>query len=162
MVLSDRESSYAPIPRFSERSSSCHFWNNSLLNATFETISFNDVDNFSHNSYKFCCYRRFKAAFLVVFKTLNWQSTVLPQWQWVNCRNGDGYNQQGIQHADQGAGIALWLERRTRGRKLPDSSPRWSGRIFFSFFFFPLPSSPGWILCDDCCFGIRSTPVLPQ
>ena len=32
-----------------------------------------------------------------------------------------------------GAGIAQWLERRTRDRKVAGSNPRWSGgRIFFS------------------------------
>ena len=32
-----------------------------------------------------------------------------------------------------GVGIAQWLERRTRDRKVPGSSPGWSGwRIFFS------------------------------
>ena len=52
-----------------------------------------------------------------------------------------------------GAGIAQWLERRTRDWKVAGSNPCWNGgRIFFSrvdFLCWPL-------------FGIRSTPVLPQ
>ena len=52
-----------------------------------------------------------------------------------------------------GAGIAQWLERRTRDRKVPGSSPcRSGGRI----------SSPGSPFCADSYFGIHSTPVLPQ
>ena len=35
--------------------------------------------------------------------------------------------------APEGAGIAQWLERRTRDRKVAGSDPCWSGgRIFFS------------------------------
>ena len=46
-----------------------------------------------------------------------------------------------------GAGIAQWLECRTRDRKVVGSNPCWSsGRIF----------------CADSYFGIHSTPVLPQ
>ena len=52
-----------------------------------------------------------------------------------------------------GAGIAQWLERRTRDRKVADSNPCWSGGII---------SSPGSTFWADSYFGIRSTPVLPQ
>ena len=50
-------------------------------------------------------------------------------------------------------GIACWLERRTRDRKVSSSNPGRSGlRIFFSRVNFV------------CCllFGVRSTPMLPQ
>ena len=53
----------------------------------------------------------------------------------------------------QGAGVACWLERQTRDRKVASSNPgRSGGRIFFSRVKFV------------CCllFGVRSTPVLPQ
>ena len=51
-----------------------------------------------------------------------------------------------------GAGMAQWLERQTRDRKVVGSNPcRNSGRIFFSRVNF---------LCSY--FGIRSTPVLPR
>ena len=37
----------------------------------------------------------------------------------------------------RGAGIAQWLERRTRDRKVAGSNPSWSGgRIFFSWVSF--------------------------
>ena len=50
------------------------------------------------------------------------------------------------------AGMAQWLERRTRDWKVAGSNPcRSGGRIFFSRVDF---------LCSY--FGIRSTPVLPQ
>ena len=50
-----------------------------------------------------------------------------------------------------GAGIAQWLERRTRDRKVSGSNPcRGGGRIFFSSVNFLC-----WLY-----FGIRSTPVL--
>ena len=50
-------------------------------------------------------------------------------------------------------GIAQWLERRTRDRKVAGLNPCWSGgRIFFS----------GSTFCADSYFGICSTPVLPQ
>ena len=54
----------------------------------------------------------------------------------------------------RGAGIACWLERRTRDRKVASSNPGRSGgrRIFFSRVDFVC-----WLL-----FGVRSTPVLPQ
>ena len=51
------------------------------------------------------------------------------------------------------AGIACWLERRTRDRKVASSNPgRSGGRIFFSRVDFV------------CCllFDVRSSPVLPQ
>ena len=52
-----------------------------------------------------------------------------------------------------GAGIAWWLERRTRDPKVASSNPgRSGGRIFFSWVNFVC-----WLL-----FGVRSTPVLPQ
>ena len=42
-------------------------------------------------------------------------------------------HRQGSSHLLQGEGIAQWLERRTRGQKVPGSSPgRSGGRIFFS------------------------------
>ena len=50
-------------------------------------------------------------------------------------------------------GIACWLVRRTRDRKVASSNPGWSGvRLFFSRVNFVC-----WLL-----FGVRSTPVLPQ
>ena len=53
----------------------------------------------------------------------------------------------------QGAGIACWLERRTRDPKVVSSNPGMSvGRIFFSRVNF---------VCL-LLFGVRSTPVLPQ
>ena len=53
----------------------------------------------------------------------------------------------------RGAGIAQWLERRTRDWKVAGSNPCWNGgRIFFSRVDF----------CADSYFGIRSTPVLPH
>ena len=53
----------------------------------------------------------------------------------------------------RGAGIACWLERRTRDRKVASSNPgRSGGRSFFSRVNFVC-----WLL-----FGVRSTPVLPQ
>ena len=52
-----------------------------------------------------------------------------------------------------GAGIACWLERRIRDRKVVSSNPgRSGGRIFFSRVNF---------VCR-LLFGVRSTPVLPQ
>ena len=45
-----------------------------------------------------------------------------------------------------GAGIAQWLERRTRDRKVA------AGEF----------SSPGSTFCADSYFGICSTPVFPQ
>ena len=51
------------------------------------------------------------------------------------------------------AGIACWLECRTRDRKVTSSNPgRSGGRIFFSKVDFV------------CCllFGVRGTPMLPQ
>ena len=52
-----------------------------------------------------------------------------------------------------GAGIACWLERLTRDRKVASSNPgRIGGRIFF-----PRVNFVCWLL-----FGVRSTPVLPQ
>ena len=51
-----------------------------------------------------------------------------------------------------GAGVACWLERRTRDRKVASSNPgRSGGRILFS-----------GQLCVLTLFGVRSTPVLPQ
>ena len=51
------------------------------------------------------------------------------------------------------AGIACWLERRTRDRKVASSNPgRSGGRILFSRINFVC-----WLL-----FGVRSTPMLPQ
>ena len=51
------------------------------------------------------------------------------------------------------AGIARWLERWTRDRKVASSNPgRSGGRIFFSRVIFVC-----WLL-----FGVRSNPVLPQ
>ena len=64
----------------------------------------------------------------------------------------------------EGAGIAQWLERRTRDRKVPGSSSRRSGgRIFFSgvnFFcwlvfrypFYPrvTANDPGHSICQKC------------
>ena len=51
------------------------------------------------------------------------------------------------------AGIACWLERRTRNRKVASSNPgRSGGRIFFSGVTFVC-----WLL-----FAVRSTPVLLQ
>ena len=53
----------------------------------------------------------------------------------------------------QGAGIAQWLERRTRDRKFAGSNPcRSAGRFFLSWVSF----------CAHSYFGIRSTLVLPQ
>ena len=49
------------------------------------------------------------------------------------------------------AGIAQWLERRTRDRKVAGSKSLLERREF---------SSPGSTFCAD--IGIRSTPVLPQ
>ena len=50
----------------------------------------------------------------------------------------------------RGTGVALWVERQTRDRKVAGSNPCWSGgRIFFS---------PGSTFCADSDFGIRSTP----
>ena len=52
-----------------------------------------------------------------------------------------------------GSGIACWLERRSRDRKVASSNPgRRSGRIFFSRVNFVC-----WLL-----FGVCSTPELPQ
>ena len=52
-----------------------------------------------------------------------------------------------------GAGIACWLKRRTRDRKVSSSKPgRSGGRIFFSRVNF---------VCR-LLFGVRSTPVSPQ
>ena len=52
-----------------------------------------------------------------------------------------------------GAGIACWLERRTRDGKVASSNPGLNdGRIFFSRVKF---------VCR-LLFGVRSTPVLPQ
>ena len=48
-----------------------------------------------------------------------------------------------------GAGIAQWLERRTRDRKVPAGA---AGEV----------SSPGSAFCADSYFGIRSTPVVSQ
>ena len=47
------------------------------------------------------------------------------------------------------AGIAQWLGRRTRDRKVAGSSPDSSGRVEFP--------SPGSAFCADSYFGIRST-----
>ena len=55
-----------------------------------------------------------------------------------------------------GAGIALWLERRTRDRTVAGSSP---GRSGGSFFFFSTTRST---FCADSYFGIYFTPMLPQ
>ena len=52
-----------------------------------------------------------------------------------------------------GAGIAQWLERRSRDSKVAGWKPCGSGGKF---------SSPGSTFCADSYFGIRSTPVLPQ
>ena len=52
-----------------------------------------------------------------------------------------------------GAGIAQWIERRTRDRKVVGSNPYRSSGEF---------SSPGSTFCVDSYFGIRSTTVLPQ
>ena len=52
----------------------------------------------------------------------------------------------------RGAGIACWLERRTRDRKVASSNSGRSSRIFFSRVNFVR-----WLL-----FGVRSAPVLPQ
>ena len=52
-----------------------------------------------------------------------------------------------------GNGMACWLERRTRDRKLASSNlGRNGGRIFFSIVNF---------VCR-LLFGVRSNPVLPQ
>ena len=52
-----------------------------------------------------------------------------------------------------GAGIACWLQRRTRGWQVASSNPgRSGGRIFFSRV-----NCVCWLL-----FSVRSTPVLPQ
>ena len=52
-----------------------------------------------------------------------------------------------------GTGIACWLERRTRDRKVAGSNPgRSGGRKFFSRVNFVC-----WLL-----FGVRFTPVLPK
>ena len=52
-------------------------------------------------------------------------------------------------YTSRGAGIAQWLERRTRDRKVPGSSPGRSGGRILTF-------------CADSYFGIRSTPVSLQ
>ena len=49
----------------------------------------------------------------------------------------------------RGAGIAQWLEHRTRDWKVAGSNPCWNGGRF---------SSPGSTFCADSYFGIRSTP----
>ena len=54
---------------------------------------------------------------------------------------------------DGGAGIAPWLDRRTRDRKVAGSNPDRSGGTIFS---------PGSTFCADSYVGIHSTPVLPQ
>ena len=52
-----------------------------------------------------------------------------------------------------GSGDSSVVKRRARVRKVPGSSPgRSGGRFFLSMVTF----------CTDFCFGIRSTPVLPQ
>ena len=50
-------------------------------------------------------------------------------------------------------GIAQWLERQTRDRKVAGRIPGGAAGEF---------SSPGSTFCADSYFGIRSTPVLPQ
>ena len=58
-----------------------------------------------------------------------------------------------IIHGSKGAGIACWLERWTRDRKVASSNPgRSGGRIFFSRVNF---------MCY-LLFSVRSNPVLPQ
>ena len=54
-----------------------------------------------------------------------------------------------------GAGIAQWLERRTRDRKVAGWSP---GEEQQENLILP----PGSTFCADSYFGIRSTLVLPQ
>ena len=51
-------------------------------------------------------------------------------------------------HVHWGEGIAQWLERRTRDRKVAGSSPGRSGGR----------TSPGSALCADSYFGIHSNP----
>ena len=52
-----------------------------------------------------------------------------------------------VERARFKAGIAQWLQRRTRDRKVPGSSPGRSGGGFFS---------PGSTFCADSYFDIRS------
>ena len=52
-----------------------------------------------------------------------------------------------------GAGIAEWLECRTRDRKVAVRIPAGAAGEF---------SSPGSTFCADSYFSIRSTPMLPQ
>ena len=59
----------------------------------------------------------------------------------------------GITSNNRAAGIAQWLERRTRDRKVAVRIPAGAAGEF---------SSPGSTFCADSYFGIPSTPVLPQ
>ena len=73
---------------------------NGLPHATFETILFlmPPLKQFHLTMLIIFLIFRTNSAVIVVSrlhslwcsKTLNWQSTVLPQWQRVNCRTGDG------------------------------------------------------------------------
>ena len=78
------------------------------------------------------------------------------QWHkfWASRSPFFRYKMKGnVWFADTISGIACWLERRTRGRKVAGWNPgRSGGRIFFSTVNFAC-----WLL-----FGVRSTPVLPQ
>ena len=60
------------------------------------------------------------------------------------------------------AGIAQWLERRTRDWKVAGSNPFRTGGICFFSFSFSFFLSPGSTFCADSYFDIRSTPVLMQ
>ena len=59
----------------------------------------------------------------------------------------------GITSNNRAGGIAQWLERRTRDRKVAVRIPAGAAGQF---------SSPGSTFCADSYFGIPSTPVLPQ
>ena len=81
-------------------------------------------------------------------------------------------------HVSEGAGIAQWLERRTRDRKVPGSSPgRSGGRSFFSrvnflcWLLFRYPSHPrvtavarkrSWSFCQKCRWQVTAKHTLPM
>ena len=51
----------------------------------------------------------------------------------MDCRFQQNMRGEVIEDWHRGAGIAQWLERRTRDRKVAGSNPCWSGgRVFFS------------------------------
>ena len=90
-------------------------------------------------------YHNSDASGFITFIT-RWQTRISHWWDNVMKLLNEGH-----QTLTQGkVGIAQWLERRTRDRKVVGSSP--AGEF----------SSQGSTFCADSYFGIRSTPVLPQ